>query len=86
MKSRSLLLCLCLFSACGGAAKLPPGLPPPEYEEPRVEPWPPASASAAPTAAPEAPPAASSAEPPLAPAAPAGGSGGSGASLSPGTP
>ncbi|HVY27388.1 MAG TPA: hypothetical protein VHB79_12610 [Polyangiaceae bacterium] len=82
MKSRDLWLSLWLLSACG-AAKLPPGLPPPEYEEPHAEPWPPAPASAAPAAA-AAPPAA---EPePAAPAGPAGGSGGSGATLSPGTP
>jgi hypothetical protein len=80
MKSRYWWLSFWLLAACG-ASKLPPGLPPPEYEEPRVEPWPPASASAAPpvTPAPDAPE-------PTAPTGPAGGSGGSGATLSPGTP
>jgi hypothetical protein len=31
---------------CSGTPKLPPGLPPPEYERPAATPWPPVSASA----------------------------------------
>ena len=76
---------------CGTPGR-PVGLPPPEYEEPRVEPWsPPAAPSAPPSAEPEPPPSAApppdpaaSAAPPLS-APPLEGGGGSG-TLRPGTP
>lgn len=88
-----LLLSLCLM-ACGAPGR-PSGLPDPEYQQPQVEPWPPASA-AVPTAA---PPTAEPADEPAderakvgiepAPEAPAGlpqNAGGSGATLPAGTP
>ena len=80
------LMALVWFAfGCGNSAARPVGLPPPEYQQPQVEPWPPASASASPPAAASAmesapPPAASAA--PLAPEV----TGGSGATLPPGTP
>ncbi len=85
MTSRSYLL-LCAWLACGvgcgGNTTRPTGLPAPEYQEPQVSPWPPASASPAPPAVEEK---AESVPPDAAPAPPEG-TGGSGATLPPGTP
>jgi hypothetical protein len=87
-------LCFALLAAllagCGTPGR-PVGVPPPEYEEPHVEPWPPASAEAAKPAAPLQAPAPSGSADGVGPApeVPAGAghnSGGSGARLSPGTP
>jgi hypothetical protein len=75
-------IALLALNACGPTPR-PTGLPPPEYEEPRVEPWAPPAAAAAPSAAaPEPEPAA----PAPAPAATPENLGGSGATLPPGTP
>ena len=43
------------FGASCATKSLPPGTPPPEYEERQLEPWPPADAGAADAAAPNAP-------------------------------
>lgn len=68
---------LLAVTACGSPGR-PVGLPPPEYDPPRVEPWsPPATAAAAPAAEPEI-----STAPPAGPE----NEGGSGATLPPGTP
>ena len=75
-------IALLALSACGSAAR-PTGLPPPEYEQPRVEPWTPPAPAVAPSAVPAEPEPAASA--PL-PAAPPENLGGSGATLPPGTP
>ena len=37
-----------VLAACSGAARVPPGLPPPEYEQPGASPWPPADAGVVP--------------------------------------
>ena len=78
------------LAGCGTPGR-PSGLPPPEYEEPKVDPWPAGSATAAAEPAKDGAPAAASApvgvEPaPEAPAGPRQNAGGSGATLSPGTP
>jgi hypothetical protein len=78
--------CLGFAVACGGASAAPPvGLPPPEYQEPRVEPWPPPSASSLPASLPPAEGVVNEAPGQAMPAAPEG-SGGSGATLPPGIP
>jgi hypothetical protein len=41
----ALLAITAVFFGCS-APQLPPGLPPPEYEQPKVMPWPPADAAA----------------------------------------
>ena len=85
----ALLFSLCL-TACGAPGR-PHGLPDPEYQQPQVEPWPPASAAApavpAPANEPADEPAIVGVEP--APEGPAGlpqNVGGSGATLPAGTP
>lgn len=75
-------IALLALNACGSAGR-PVGVPPPEYEQPRVEPWTPPAVAPSPSAAPAEPepvPAASL------PAAPPENLGGSGATLPPGTP
>ena len=76
-----------MLAGCGAPGR-PSGLPAPEYEEPKVDPWPPAAApETAKSSAAVAGSAAVGVEP--APEAPAGlpqNAGGSGATLSPGTP
>jgi hypothetical protein len=83
-----LLVGLGVWAGCGPAPR-PTGLPPPEYEEPRVEPWTPASATPATAgAAPAAPPdpVPEPVVPAPGPAAPPENTGGSGATLPAGTP
>jgi hypothetical protein len=58
----STTIALLALNACGSAGR-PVGLPAPEYEQPKVEPWTPPPAAAAPSppepqAAPEPPPSA----------------------------
>lgn len=72
-------IALLALNACGTPGR-PVGLPPPEYQEPHVEPW--AAPSAAPAPAPTEPPV--QAEP--VPAAAPENLGGSGATLPAGTP
>jgi hypothetical protein len=78
------------LAACGAPGR-PSGLPPPEYEQPRVDPWPAVSETPATGGAPVSAPASPSAGVGVGPAPeePAGlpqNAGGSGATLSPGTP
>ena len=54
MKPRVCCLVLPLLLASCGTPGRPVGLPPPEYEEPHVEPWPPTSAEPAKGGAPPA--------------------------------
>ncbi len=90
MKTRLWSLALALALALGGcgAPGRPSGLPPPEYEEPNVEPWSPAPGEAAKGGAPAPDSSAPiGVEPaPEAPAGPPQNAGGSGATLRPGTP
>jgi predicted small lipoprotein YifL len=92
MKPRLGFALLLSFAGCGTPGR-PVGLPPPEYEQPRVEPWLPASVETSKAGAAGAPSAAGAQaggngiEPaPEAPAGLRGNSGGSSATLSPGTP
>lgn len=90
---KRLCFTLLLLSSCGAPGR-PVGLPPPEYEQPSVAPWPSPGAEAAKPGAADAPaPAVTPASgaggverAPEAPAGPSGNSGGSSATLSPGTP
>lgn len=83
MKTAICWFLLATVVACG-AAKRPAGLPAPEYEDPRVEPWNPPQAAPTATEAPAIEPAGG--EPaPEEPVGPSGNNGGSGATLSPGT-
>lgn len=82
ISSAGLMLALSL-GACGTPGR-PQGLPPPEYEVPKTEPWPLGSVEPTPSAAPSPAPSEAPAAPPEAPAPPD--AGGSGATLSPGTP
>lgn len=53
MKAELVLLALAAGlagGACSSAPKLPPGLPPPEYEHPAATPWPDPDAGTAPNA------------------------------------
>jgi hypothetical protein len=87
MKTRLCGLVVGLWLVSCGAPGRPSGQPPPEYEVPHVEPWPPASAAPPKAAPPASPPAAQGVEP--APEAAAGlpqNTGGSGAKLPAGTP
>jgi hypothetical protein len=59
-KLRLLIVPVVLFAACS-TKRLPPGTPPPEYEERPVSPWPSASAPASPPPVETAP-----SEPPVA--------------------
>jgi hypothetical protein len=36
----------CLLAGCSASPRVPPGLPPPEYEQPEPAPWPPVAAPA----------------------------------------
>jgi hypothetical protein len=87
MKTRLWLIGLSLALPACGAPRRPSGLPPPEYEQPRVEPWPPVAESPATGGSPASQSPAVGVGP--APEEPAGlpqNVGGSGATLSPGTP
>ena len=87
MKTLACSLGFTLALAACGAPGRPSGLPPPEYEQPGVEPWPPASEAPANGGAPASQSSSVGVEP--APEGPAGlpqNPGGSGATLSPGTP
>jgi hypothetical protein len=79
------VLVLEVLGACGPAPR-PSGLPPPEYEQPQVEPWSPPSAAptSAPVTAPAPAPETVVPAPPT--AAPPESTGGSGATLPAGTP
>jgi len=93
MKTRLCFALLFTLVGCGTPGR-PVGLPPPEYEQPHVEPWPPASAEAPRGGAVggsggTATPNNDALGVGLAPEAPAGArgnSGGTSATLSPGTP
>ncbi|HKY40606.1 MAG TPA: hypothetical protein VJN18_31945 [Polyangiaceae bacterium] len=86
-----MVVMLRVLFGCGPAPR-PSGLPPPEYEQPRVEPWPPPGAAAGSAgAASVAPPETAEAPEPVLPAAstsppPAQNAGGSSATLPAGTP
>jgi hypothetical protein len=73
-----------LLASCGTPGR-PVGLPPPEYEEPHVEPWPTASAEPANSSAPPASTESVGVEPaPEAPAGPPENGGGTAAATSSG--
>lgn len=72
-------IALLALQACSPAPR-PAGLPPPEYEEPKLEPWTPPSALPASSAEPVVPEPAGPPAPPVAPE----NVGGSGATLPPG--
>ena len=87
MKTPLCWLVLLLPLAGCGTPPRPVGLPPPEYEEPRVEPWPAASAEPAKGGAAATATESVGVEPaPEALAGPPRNSGGTSATLSPGTP